>query len=132
MPVDQSLVGRTFPPAPRYEVTEDRIRAFADAVGASYDGGAVPPTFPVTQWIAAMRVMLEAEAVDVSRIIHGDQRFTYERAVVPGDVLTTAMTVTSLRTIGDSDVVGTSSEVRDAEGRLVCTMAATLVHRRAS
>jgi acyl dehydratase len=132
MPVDQSLVGRTFPPAPPYEVTEERIRDFADAVGASYDGGAAPPTFPIAQWFAAMGVMLETEAVDLARIIHGEQRFSYERPVVPGDVLTTALTVTSLRSIGDNDVVGTSSEVVDADGALVCTMVATLVHRRAS
>lgn len=130
MPVDQSLVGRTFPPAPPYEVTEDRIREFAAAVGASYDGGAAPPTFAITQWFAAMGVMLETEAVDLSRIIHGEQRFAYERPVVPGDVLNTALTVTSLRSIGDNDIVGTASEVVDADGALVCTMVATLVHRR--
>lgn len=132
MPVDQSLVGRTFPPAPPYEVTEDRIRDFAASVGASYDGGTAPPTFPITQWFAAMQVMLETETVDLARIIHGEQRFAYERAVVPGDVLTTALTVTSLRSIGDNDIVGTSSEVLDADGAVVCTMVATLVHRRAS
>lgn len=132
MPVDPSLVGRTFPATDPFEVTEDGIREFAAAVGASYDGGAAPPTYPIAQWFAAMNRFLETETIDLSRIIHGEQRFAYERPVVPGDVLTTALTVSSLRQIGDNDIVGTTSEILDVDGALVCTMAATLVHRRAS
>ena len=33
MPIDQSLVGRAFPPTSRHEVTEDRVRTFAEATG---------------------------------------------------------------------------------------------------
>ena len=33
MPVDPSLVGRAFPPTAPYEVTEERVRAFAAATG---------------------------------------------------------------------------------------------------
>ena len=34
MPVDQSLVGRAFPPTPPYTVTEDHVGAFVVAVAA--------------------------------------------------------------------------------------------------
>ena len=40
-----------------------------------------------------MNAFLEAESVDLFRIVHGEQRFAYERPVVPGDVLTATLTV---------------------------------------
>jgi acyl dehydratase len=129
MPVDQSLVGRTFPPTSPFEVTEDRVRAFATATGGSYDGGAVPPTFPIVLAFDAMNAFLEAESLDLFRIVHGEQRFAYERPVVPGDVLTATLTVASLRQIGGNDIIGTTSEITDADGVLVCSTTATLVHR---
>jgi hypothetical protein len=127
--VDPSIVGRTYPPAPPHEVTEASVRAFVEATGASYDGGPAPATYPIVPAFAAMMTFLDAEQVDLSRIVHGAQEFTHERAVVPGDVLSVALTVASLRSIGGNDVVGTSSEVTDADGALVCTGTATLVHR---
>ncbi|QIK74451.1 hypothetical protein [Nocardioides piscis] len=42
MPVDQSLVGREFPPTPAVEVTADAVDAFARALGASSTGAACP------------------------------------------------------------------------------------------
>jgi acyl dehydratase len=129
MAVDQSLVGRSFPPTPPFEVTEDRVRAFAEATGASYDAGAAPATFPIVLAFEAMNAFLEAEALDLFRIVHGEQRFTYERPIVPGDVLTAALRVASLRQIGGNDIIGTTSEITDGSGALVCWTSATLVHR---
>ena len=132
MPIDQSLVGRSFPPTAAYDVTEERVRAFAEATGASYDGGAAPATFPIVLAFEAMNAFLEAEQVDLFRIVHGEQRFTYQRPIVPGDVLTATLTVATLRQIGGNDIIGTTSEITDATGALVCSTGATLVHRAAA
>jgi len=129
MPVDQSLVGRTFPPTGVLEVTEERIREFAEATGGSYDGGPAPATFPIVLAFEAMNAFLEAESLDLHRIVHGEQRFAYERPIVPGDRLTATLTVASLRQIGGNDIIGTTSEVTDESGALVCSASATLVHR---
>jgi acyl dehydratase len=129
MPVDQSLVGRSFPPTDPFEVTEDRVRAFAEATGASYNGGPAPATFPIVLAFDAMNAFLEAERLDLFRIVHGEQRFAYERPIAPGDVLTATLSVASLRQIGGNDIIGTASEITDADGALVCTTSATLVHR---
>jgi acyl dehydratase len=129
MPVDQSLVGRSFPPTAAYEVTEERLRDFADAVGVAYDGLQAPPTYPIVLAFEAMNAFLEAEAVDLFRIVHGEQRFAYQRPIVAGDVLTATLTVASLRQIAGNDIIGTTSEVTDASGALVCSTSATLVHR---
>lgn len=131
MPIDQGLVGRSFPPTAPFTVTEDHVRAFVAATGASYDGGAAPATYPIVLAFDAMIAFLEAEQVDLYRIVHGEQRFSYARPVTPGDELTATLTVSSLRQIGGADIIGTTSEITDADGAVVCTTAATLVHKGA-
>lgn len=129
MPVDQSLVGREFPPTAPHEVTEDRVRSFTEATAGRYDAGEpLPPTYPIVVCFDAMNDFLAAERIDLSRIVHGEQRFSYARPVRVGDVLTARLTVASLRSLGGADVIGTASEIVDADGGLVCTAKATLVH----
>ena len=69
----------------------------------------------------AMNAFLEGEGVELSRIVHGEQKFAYERPIVPGDVLTATLTVAGLRQIAGNDIITTTSEVTDAAGALVCT-----------
>jgi acyl dehydratase len=131
MAVDQSLVGREFPPTRPYTVSEEKVREFVRATGGEYDGGPAPATFPIVLAFDAMFGFLDAESIDLFRIVHGDQKFTYERPVVPGDVLSATLTVASLRQIGGNDIIGTTSRITDADGALVCATSATLVHRGA-
>lgn len=131
MAIDESLVGKEFPSTRPYAVSEEKVREFAAATGSAYDGGPVPATFPIVLAFDAMNAFLEAESIDLFRIVHGEQRFAYERPVRPGDVLAATLTVASLRQIGGNDIIGTRSLVTDAAGELVCTTTATLVHRGA-
>ena len=130
MPVDQSLVGRSFPPTRPYAVTEGKVREFNLVTGAG--GEAVPPTFPIVLAFDAMFAFLDAEQIDLFRIVHGEQRFAYERPIAVGDVLTATLSVSSLRQIGGADIIGTASEITDAAGALVCTTKATLIHTGAT
>ena len=132
MPVDPSLVGREFPaPAPLI-VTPERIGAFAAAVGhPGAPGEVVPPTFPILLAFDAMQAFLDAEGIDLHRIVHGEQRFAYARPLEAGDELSATLTVTGLRQIGGADIIATSSEITDAAGAVVCTGKATLVHSSA-
>jgi hypothetical protein len=131
MAVDQSLVGREFPPTRPYTVSEEKVREFVGAAGGEYDGGPAPATFPIVLAFEAMNDFLEAESIDLFRIVHGEQRFSYVRPVVPGDVLSATLTVSSLRQIGGNDIIGTTSQITDDTGALVCATSATLVHRGA-
>ena len=128
MAVDQSLVGRAFPPTSPYQVSAEKVREFATATGADADGS-VPATFPIVLAFEAMNAFLADVGVELHRIVHGEQRFTYERPIAVGDELTATLSVASLRQIGGNDIIGTRSEIRDASGGLVCTTSATLVHR---
>ena len=131
MAVDPSLAGRTFPPTEPYVVSREKILEFARATGSVYDGEAAPATFPIVVAFSAMTALMEDPDVGISlhRVVHGEQRFTYTRPVVAGDRLSATLTVDSLRQIGGADIIGTRSEVTDADGTHVCTAFATLVHR---
>jgi hypothetical protein len=128
MPIDSSLAGRAFPPTPVHVVTDESVAAFATSIGGRADGP-VPPTYPIVVTFAALQDFLAAEQIELSRIVHGDQRFAYVRPVVTGDELTATLTVTGVRSIGGNDIISTSSEIADASGAVVCTATATLVHR---
>jgi acyl dehydratase len=131
MAVDASLAGRTFPPTAPYRVSAEKIAEFARATGSQYDGGAAPATFPIVVAFAAMTELMQDASVGIElhRVVHGDQRFTYTRPVEAGDELTATLTVDTLRQIGGADIIGTRSEITDAKGEPVCTAFATLVHR---
>ena len=131
MTVEASLAGRTFPPTEPYVVSRERLVEFAHATGSTYDGGAAPATFPIVVAFGAMTALMEDPSVGISlhRVVHAEQRFTYTRPVVAGDELTATLTVDTLRQISGADIIGTRSEIVDAEGRPVCTAFATLMHR---
>jgi len=134
MPIDPTLVGRTYPPTPPYAVTHEAVRAFATALdpdtGGTGDGEvAVPATFPIVLAFGAMNTFLAAEDVELSRIVHGEQKFSYRRPVAVGDVLVASLTVAGLRQIGGNDIIATTSAVTDADGEVVCETTSTLVHR---
>lgn len=130
MPIDPSLIGREFPPTPPLLVTEKEVQAFGSATGSS--ARRIPATFPIVVTFRALLDFLEAEQVELSRIVHGDQKFAYERPIVIGDELTATLSVTGLRQIEGTDILRTTSTIIDADGELVCTAGATIVHRAAS
>lgn len=131
MPVDETLSGRTFPPTAPYLVTEERLAEFAAATGTPWEGGPAPVTFPIVVAFRAMTDLMEDPSVGISlhRVVHGEQRFTHHRPVVAGDELRAELTVDSLRQIGGADIIGTRSEITDADGAPVVTARAVLVHK---
>lgn len=109
MSLDPSFVGRTYPPTAPYQVGREKIREFAAAIGATdpahhdpevaralgHPDVVAPPTFPFVITMAANRQIIEDPAlgVDYSRVVHGDQRFAYNRPVVAGDELVCVNTI---------------------------------------
>ena len=130
MPIDSSLIGREFPPTPPLVVTAAAVTSFASATGSVTRR--VPATFPTVVTFRALLAFLEAEQVELARIVHGEQKFAYERPIVIGDELSATLSVTGLRQIEGTDILRTTSTITDAAGELVCTAGATLVHRSES
>ena len=134
MSVDQTLAGRTYPPTQPYLVSAEKIAEFTAATGSEFDGRTAPPTFPIVVAFAAMNRLLADPDTGIAlhRVVHGEQRFSYTRPVVTGDRLSARLTVESLRQVGGVDIIGTSTQITDADDRHVCTALATLVHRSES
>jgi len=133
MPVSPDIVGTTFPAQPPYQVTAERVSAFAEAIGAGSTppSAAIPATFPIVVAFGAMNALLADPQVGISlhRVIHGEQRFSYIRPVRVGDVLVGQLTVETLRQIGGADIIGTRTDITDDTGAPVVSAFATLVHR---
>lgn len=145
MPVNPDLQGRSYPPTPPYLVGREKVREFARAVlatsplnldpdaarDAGYADVVAPPTFATVIQDATLQQLLsdEGAGVDFSRVVHGDQRFTFSRPIVAGDELTATMTVTSVKTLGGHAMVTAESSIADASGAHVVTAASTLVVR---
>lgn len=131
MPVDAALAGRTFPATAPYDVSRHKIEEFAAATGNEYSDGPAPATFPIVVAFQAMTDLMNDPTVGIQlhHVVHGEQRFSYRRPVVAGDVLSATLTVESLRQLGGADIIGTRSDITDADGELVVTAYATLVHK---
>ena len=145
MPVNAELAGRSYPAAPPYLVGREKVREFARAVlatsplnfdpeaarAAGYPDVVAPPTFAVVvQEHTLAQLLGDSDAgIDFSRVVHGDQRFTFTRPIVAGDELTATLTVTSVKTLGGHSMVTAESGIVDASGEHVVTAISTLVVR---
>jgi acyl dehydratase len=147
MPLDQSYVGRTYPPTAPYRVGREKIREFARAIGATdgahldpevaqalgYADVVAPPTFPVVLAMAANdQVVDDPElGVDYSRVVHGNQRFRYTRPVVAGDELVCVASVEEITSRGGHDLLTLRSDLRTTGGEPVVSVWCMLVIRGA-
>ncbi|MER6193382.1 MULTISPECIES: MaoC family dehydratase N-terminal domain-containing protein [Streptomyces] len=147
MALDQSFVGRTYPPTPAYEVGREKIREFAEAVGDTHPAYVdveaaralghpdviAPPTFVFSiTYRAAGEVVQDPQlGLDYSRVVHGDQKFSYVRPVRAGDRLTVTSTIETIKSMAGNDIVDIRGDVHDEAGELVVTALTKLVARAA-
>jgi acyl dehydratase len=145
VPLDQSFVGRAYPPTPPYEVGREKIREFAEAIGddnpAYRDPEAAralghpdviaPPTFGIVLSMTAGRqVVADPDlGLDYSRVVHGEQRFVIGRPIRAGDRLTVTVTVENIRAAAGNDMITTRGDVTTVDGEPVFTAYSTLVAR---
>ena len=148
MPVDKKYLGRRYGPY-RFQVSVEHIKDFVAATGggvpghafaaapdrhhhpwtwdeeaakASPHGGIVaPPAFATTFAIEPFaRACVDPElAVNVLRLVHGEQEFEFHEPVRPGDVLETVGEITRLQERGNLDFVEVTTTTRNQHGRLV-------------
>nr|WP_221420870.1 MaoC family dehydratase N-terminal domain-containing protein [Conyzicola lurida] len=139
------MQGRVFAPTAPYLVGREKIREFARAVfatsplnhdpeaarAAGYSDIVAPPTFPVVVQEATLQQLLAEPdgGIDFSRVVHGEQRFSYTRAIVAGDELTATLAVSSIKTLGGNAMVTAESTIVDQTGAHVVTATSTLVVR---
>ena len=145
MALDPGLVGRSYPPSAVYEVGRAKIAEFAAAIGepdpvhrdadaaraAGYPDVIAPPTFAIVVSLEAATGVLEDPdvALDYSRVVHGEQRFTHHRPIRAGDRLVATTTIDAVRSVGGNDLLTTRVELATEDGEAVCTATSMLVAR---
>jgi acyl dehydratase len=143
VPIDPSFAGRSYPPTPPYRVGREKIREFADAIGAldpayrdpdaaralGHPDVVAPPTFPIALTLPAGQVIIEDLGVDYARVVHGDQRFAYTRPIVAGDELTCVCVIEEIMSRAGLDSVTTRTDVTDAAGAPVVSVRTRLIVR---
>ncbi len=143
--MNPELTDRAFAPTAPYLVGREKVREFSRAVfatapmhhdpeaarAAGFSDVVAPPTFPIVIAEATLQQLLaEPDAgIDFSRVVHGDQRFSYTRPIVAGDELTATLRVTSIKSLGGNSMVTSESAMTDASGEHVVTSVSTLVIR---
>jgi acyl dehydratase len=145
MALDPALVGRSYPPSAVYEVGRQKIAEFADAIGeadpvhrdadaaraAGHHDVIAPPTFAIALTLSAAGVVVEDPdvALDYSRVVHGEQRFTHHRPIRAGDRLVATPTIEAVRSVGGNDLLTTRVDVATEDGEPVCSATSMLVAR---
>jgi acyl dehydratase len=145
MPVNADFAGREYPATRPYAVGREKIREFAEAVGAAdpvhvdveaarargYADVIAPPTFAVLlAQQSDQQLIVDPEAgVDFSRVVHGEQKFVHHRPLTAGDEVTGVLHVDSVREAGGHAMVTTRSELATTGGEPVCTATSTIVIR---
>ena len=145
MAVNAGFTGRSYPPTPPYSVGREKIREFAEAVGAldaahvdpavararGYRDVIAPPTFAVliAQQCDRQFIADPEAGVDYSRLVHGEQRFVHHRPITAGDEIVGVLTVDSVKSAGGNSMVTTRTELSTVDGELVCTTTSTVVIR---
>ncbi len=147
MPLDQSFIGRQYPPTPTYEVGREKIREFADAIkddsplyrdaeaakAAGYPDVIAPPTFATILSLRAQTQIVDDPqlGLDYSRVVHGQQEFTQHRPIRAGDQLVTVAHVDNITTRAGNDFLTVRVEISTVDGEPVCTASSQLVARGA-
>lgn len=145
MTVNPEVAGRTYPATATYDVGREKIREFAEAIGATsplyfdrdvaqqagHPDVIAPPTFAVlVAQRASARVIQDPEVgIDFSRVVHGEQQFTHHRPICAGDELVTSTKIDSVRSMAGNSMVTITDHIADRAGRPVCTATSMLVVR---
>jgi acyl dehydratase len=143
--INPDFIGRTFPPSAPYEISRVKLAEFADAIGdpnplyrdraaaveAGFPDVIAPPTFPIVIAMASSGQAMADPGLNLNyaMVVHGEQRFEYQRPLHAGEIVTAEVTIADIRDIGRNSVMTTSTKISTLNGEHVCTAHATLVER---
>jgi acyl dehydratase len=145
--INRDYVGRVFGVSEPYEVSRVKIAEFAAAIGdanpvyrdkaaaeaAGHSDVIAPPTFAIVISMAGSGAALADPGLGLNyaMVVHGEQRFSYSRPIMAGDVVTAQVTLTDIRDAGRNVMLTTSTEIKTVAGEHVCTAVSTIVERGA-
>jgi acyl dehydratase len=139
------FVGRVYPGSGAHEIRASSIASFARAINdenpayldvaaaraLGYSDVIAPPTYLVTIALSESERALTDPALglDWSRVVHGDQRFKFNRPVVAGDVLSCQTSIEAIKSVAGKDFVTTRADFIDDQRTQVASAWSMLVVR---
>lgn len=137
MALNRDKVGTQYP-SYRYEVSREKIREYASALGetdpryfSSGDDCIAPPTFAACFTVikGGQAAMTDPDLGTHFALVHGSQRFDFgDRPVCPGDVLTCTPRIDSISARGKNEFLTIAVDCRHEEsGDLAVTASQTIV-----
>jgi acyl dehydratase len=144
--IDKKYIGAALPKSV-LEIEKGRLRFFAKAIGetdpiytdeaaakaAGYPSLPAPPTFIFAAELDADTLMpaLQGMGVNLQRVLHGEQQFTYRAPVCAGDTITVESTVTDIydKKNGALEFLVKESAVTNQDGTHVADMRSVIVVR---
>ncbi len=130
--LDESVVGRRVSLSSPHQVTAESIRRFREATLQGGSERLAPPTYPIMMITPLLTQLLDELGVPLRHVVHANQSFAHSRPVLVGDLLDAALTVRSVRSVGDDDLLSLRADVHDHERVQVCSASTTLLHRTAA
>lgn len=145
MPLNTALIGKEYPPCDPFEVTQESIREFADAIGdpnpiyrdpqaareAGYDAVIAPPTFLTKlNFMYGPQLVLDPElGLNYAMVVHGEQEFEHIRPVRAGDVLIGRPRVANIFAKGRNEFLISEASIETTAGEKVAVARLTAVSR---
>ena len=144
--VNPEIIGKAYPVTDPYVVGREKIKEFALATFHSADSPSVsldaskqagfsdlvaPPTFAIVLQQQSLEMVIEDPdaKLDFSRVVHGDQGFSYKRPIIAGDELTSQLSVESVKELGGNQMITFLTKVFDANNDVIAEATSTLVVR---
>ena len=125
--MNPSLSGKSYPDA-TFTVDPQRVEAFR-AVFDEPSG--IPATFVTAAEFAVFpSIVNDPElGLDLSKVLHGNQEYSYARPLEVGETLTVRTRIESIRTMGANAFLTIATELVGADGRIACTARSTMIER---
>lgn len=145
MPLNRSLVGRSYDSGPPFDVSRQKLREFAAAIGddsplygdvelaraAGHRDVPAPPTFgSVLSLQMGQGPRRDPElGLDFGRVVHGEQRIELRRPIYAGDTLVGAVSIAAIREAGNNELLEILCALSTEDGEEVCRVTSLLISR---
>lgn len=132
MVIDSKFIGKTYPES-LYEIGREKVKEFIRATKGdlSFYDETLPLTFPVVYASGLLEAILYDKELNLnlSKLVHGDQEFTYHTKARIGDVIKSFGIIENIFNKKGHDFVVFKVESFNQLAELVCTQRMTFVVR---
>lgn len=145
MSLNRATVGKEYDAGPAFDVSRQKIREFAAAIGdesplyadvelargAGYPDVPAPPTFgSVISLEMGQGPRRDPEVgLDYGRVVHGEQRIEQSRPICAGETISGAVSIRDIREAGANEVIEILCVLSNQDGEEICRVTSVLISR---